>query len=172
MTHTTATPAATVSVGMTCSKSRPCSPRRHLQTLGTFDPTPAPPSSLHRLLLLTLALLSVTLSLGCSANKTVDFQPDTLQRWDEQSEYRIDLRGDAFRVNVYTDRTTAALEPSMDSYLRRTTLAIADDYAQRQGRSIDPLQPADVILGATRNPFDGRTYWKAYADVTYTHTHF
>lgn len=114
--------------------------------------------------LITLALALA----GCSS--APDASPGDAygrQRWDDQSEYRIQPAGHGFTVHVYYPLSRTQLDPRVERYLRQTALDIAQRHAEEQDETLLALEPADVRIEAVRNPFTAAMAWHATVDATF-----
>lgn len=117
---------------------------------------------------LTVLILGPALALngGCAATGDDD-EFGYLQSWNDELQYRIEPRGDAFTVHAYYPRTRPTLEPSIASYLQRHITDIAQHHADEQDRPLAPINPDEVRIGASRNPFTSVMHWHAVLDMRY-----
>ena len=91
-----------------------------------------------------------------------------LSTYDKDTEYGIQERSDGFGITVYYSRYQFIPESDAVAIACKSQLtAIAYEYADANGRELEPINEQRIRISMGRNGFSGITSCQANASVKY-----
>ena len=109
-------------------------------------------------IILLLVLLAIQ---GCAT--PISHTNIPLSTYDKDTEYGIEESADGFGITVYYSRYQFIPESDALAVACKSQLtSIAWEYADKKGRSINPINEQRIRISMGRNGFSGTTSCQAY----------
>ena len=103
-----------------------------------------------------IALLIGFSAFGCATPMSYTNSP--LTTYDKDTEYAIDSKNDGFSITVYYSRYQFVPESNAVAVACKSTLtAIAHEYADKNGKKIQPINEQRIRISMGRNGLSGIT---------------
>lgn len=106
---------------------------------------------------------------GCATPATYTTQ--ALQRFDKNTEYRVDDENDGFTITVIYTRYQFIPESDAVAMAGKSALlSIAHDVADERGRPIEQINEQRIRMSMGRNGLSGITTWSGTVKAFYRKT--
>ncbi|MBY0355687.1 MAG: hypothetical protein K2Q12_08175 [Rickettsiales bacterium] len=103
-----------------------------------------------------------------SCTRPMGYTHENMKAWDKDTEYEVTERPNGFTLTINYERYQFIPEgDALTQACKSALTSIAYDYAEKQGRKIDPVNEQRIKLSLGRNGLTGFSSCSAQAPVDY-----